>query len=52
MNGTVPEDFLLAGGKIRVGFPLAWVWNDTAEHFVPLAENQGLAPPKGRLNFA
>ena len=51
-NRPLPKDFLLAGGKIRVRFPPAWGRNDTAKHFLPLAENQGLAPPKRHLNLA
>jgi hypothetical protein len=52
MNASVPEDSLLAGGKIRVRIPPPYVRNDPAKHFFPLAENQGLAPAQRRLNLA
>jgi hypothetical protein len=52
IKGPIPEDSFLAGLKIWVRFPLAQLRNDAAKDFFPLAENQGLAPPKRHLNLA
>jgi len=48
----VPEDFLLASGKIRVRFPASGFRNDPAEHFLPLAQDQRFAPPQRRFDLA